>query len=64
MGDERLDAIERTVRWLKDVEIIKSVPQNPVQLIEILGGYDDKYKRVDGKWLIRESLSSFFVPPV
>jgi len=44
--------------------IIKSVPQNPVQLIEILGGYDDKYKRVDGKWLIRESLSSFFVPPV
>ena len=27
MGDERLDAIERTVRWLKDVEIIKSVPQ-------------------------------------
>ena len=44
--------------------IIKSVPQNPVQLIEILGGYDDQYKRIDGKWLIRESLSSFFVPPV
>lgn len=44
--------------------IIKSVPQGPPQLIEILGAYDDKYTRVDGHWRIRESISSFFVPPV
>lgn len=27
MDDERLAHLERTVRWLKDVELIKSVPQ-------------------------------------
>jgi hypothetical protein len=27
MDDERLDRLERTVQWLKDVELIKSVPQ-------------------------------------
>lgn len=55
------DGKSATANWYF---IIKSVPQSPVQLIEILGGYDDKYKKVNGKWLIRESLSSFFVPPV
>jgi len=44
--------------------IIKSVPQGPPQLIEILGSYADKYTRVAGHWRIRESISGFFVPPV
>lgn len=45
--------------------LIKSVPQDPPQapVIEILGAYADKYQRVDHVWKIRESISSFFVPP-
>jgi SnoaL-like protein len=45
--------------------LIKSVPQDPPSspVIEILGAYADKYKRVGHDWKIRESLSIFFVPP-
>jgi hypothetical protein len=30
---------------------------------EIMGGYTDKYAKTATGWKIRESLSSFFVPP-
>lgn len=45
--------------------LIKSVPQDPpnAPLIEIMGAYADRYQRVDHEWKIRESISSFFVPP-
>ncbi|MEZ4448434.1 MAG: nuclear transport factor 2 family protein [Nannocystaceae bacterium] len=45
--------------------MIKSVPQAPPNspVIEILGGYADKYRRTPGGWKIRESISRFFVPP-
>lgn len=45
--------------------LIKSVPRDPpnAPVIEILGAYADKYKRVGSNWKIRESISSFFVPP-
>ncbi len=32
-------------------------------LIEILGAYTDKYRKTPEGWKIRESLSSFFIPP-
>ncbi|MFZ6177563.1 nuclear transport factor 2 family protein [Nannocystis pusilla] len=45
--------------------LIKSVPQSPpgAGVSEILGGYTDKYVKTATGWKIRESLSSFFVPP-
>lgn len=44
--------------------LIKSVAQQPnAPVFEILGAYDDKYKRTASGWKIRESVSSFFVPP-
>ena len=45
--------------------LIKSVPQQPPQspVIEIMGGYEDQYRREDGRWRIRETISVFFVPP-
>jgi hypothetical protein len=45
--------------------LIKSVPQQPPQspVIEIMGGYEDKYRREDGRWKIRETISVFFIPP-
>ncbi len=45
--------------------LIKSVPRSPANspMIDLLGGYEDKYRRVDGVWRIRETLTSFFVPP-
>ncbi|PCC74933.1 SnoaL-like domain-containing protein [Nannocystis exedens] len=45
--------------------LIKSVPRSPPGsgVIEILGGYADKYVRTGSGWKIGESISSFFVPP-
>lgn len=45
--------------------LIKSVPQSPANspVIDLLGGYTDTYLRVGGVWKIRETLTSFFVPP-
>lgn len=45
--------------------LIKSVPAAPpgAPMIEILGGYADKYQKTAGGWKIRESISRFFVPP-
>lgn len=45
--------------------LIKSVPQSPANapMIDILGGYEDQYRRVGGVWRIRETVTSFFVPP-
>ncbi|MDC0720968.1 nuclear transport factor 2 family protein [Nannocystis bainbridge] len=45
--------------------LIKSVPQSPpgAGVSETCGGYADKYVKTPGGWKIRESLSSFFVPP-
>lgn len=46
--------------------LIKSVPQAPPgsPVSEILGAYADKYQKTADGWKIRESVSSFFVPPV
>jgi hypothetical protein len=45
--------------------LIKSVPQDPpnAPVFEILGAYADQYQKTADGWKIRESLSSFFVPP-
>ncbi len=45
--------------------LIKMVAQQPPHspVVEILGGYEDTYKRTASGWKIRESISSFFVPP-
>ena len=44
--------------------LIKSVPQGPTAaVIDLLGGYEDQFRKVDGVWRIRETLTSFFVPP-
>lgn len=45
--------------------LIKSVPQDPPgsPVMEIMGAYADKYARTQAGWKIRESISSFFIPP-
>jgi hypothetical protein len=45
--------------------LIRMVPQQPPQspVVEIMGGYEDKYRREGGRWKIRESVSQFFTPP-
>lgn len=51
-----------TGRWYF---LIKAVPQSPpgAPVIEILGEYTDKYKRTEGGWKIRETLTTYFAPP-
>lgn len=45
--------------------LIKAVPGAPpgAPVIEILGGYADKYERTASGWKIKESISRYFVPP-
>ena len=45
--------------------LIKAVPAAPAgaPMIEILGGYADKYTKTADGWKIRESISRYFVPP-
>lgn len=45
--------------------LIQMVPKSPPHspLVQIFGGYQDKYQRVTGVWKIKESVSSFFTPP-
>ena len=57
-----IDAHAATGSWYF---LIKSVAQQPPgsPVIEILGAYADKYAKTASGWKIRESISSFFVPP-
>lgn len=57
-----IDGNDATGSWYYN---IKSVPKSPenAPLFDILGGYEDKYRRVNGVWRIRETLTSYFVPP-
>jgi hypothetical protein len=45
--------------------LIQMVAKSPAHspLVQIFGGYQDKYERVAGVWKIKESVSSFFTPP-
>jgi hypothetical protein len=45
--------------------LIKSVPQSPpgAPVGEILGSYQDRYRKTPSGWKIRESISGFFMPP-
>lgn len=60
-----IDGDDATGSWYY---LIKSVPRSPPNsptpgVIDLLGGYEDRYRRVGGVWRIRETLTSFFVPP-
>ncbi len=60
-----IDGDDATGSWYY---LIKSVPRSPPgsptsAVIDLLGGYEDRYRRVGGVWRIRETLTSFFVPP-
>lgn len=44
--------------------LIQSLPAGEnATLTQFFGGYDDQYVRVDGAWKIRQTDTSFFVPP-
>lgn len=48
--------------WYYLIQMVaKSPPHSPV--VAIYGGYQDRYKKVHGKWKIYTSVSSFFTPP-
>jgi hypothetical protein len=43
--------------------LIKSVPPPGAPVGEILGNYQDRYRKTQSGWKIQESISGFFMPP-
>ncbi len=44
---------------------ILMVPKSPAHapVVSVYGGYQDKYEKVSGVWKIKETLTTYFVPP-
>lgn len=59
--DERHDD-NATGDWYFLISMVaKTPPHSPV--VTINGGYQDIYKKVGGRWKIKQSISLFFTPP-